>query len=852
MRRALVVLVMLFSIPRAAWTQSPIGPEFRVNTYTPGSQYVSSVAVDAAGDFVIVWQSDGQDGSDYGIFGQRYTNSGNPLGPEFRVNNFTSYAQKVPAVAADSVGNFVVVWQSLGADGSSTGTFGRLYSNSGAPVGPEFRVNTYTTANQGYPSVAADSAGNFVVTWTGLIKNGVPSTGIFGQRYLSSGAAIGPEFQINTYTTSFQESSAVAANAAGFVVVWQSYQDGDGFGIFAQRFASNGAPLGSEFQVNTYTTFSQISPAIATATSGAFVIVWAEQGGEDGNGYGVFGQRYSNSGAPLGAEFRVNSYTTGTQKWPSITDDSAGNFIVTWTSIGQDGSYGGVFGQRFATSGAPMGAEFRINTYTTNNQILPRVAGDDSGRFVVTWGSLGQDGSVQGIFAQRYGQGAGASLSVNDVSVTEGDTGTVNATFTVALSAAAAQTVTVQYATADGTAVAGADYTASSGTVTFPPGTVSQPVSVPVLGDLLDEDDETFTVNLSNPTNATIADSQGVGTIIDNDPLPSVSVSDCTTLEGNAGSHPCPFSVVLTPASGRTVSVAYATADGTATAGSDYIAANGTVTFPAGSTQQVVNVDVLGDTVAEPDETFFVNLSAPSNAGISDGQGVGVIQNDDIVSLSTLEVSHGTDLRADFAGGTPDLYRISERPLSSYEVLVDDVAGDAVPLLLERLAADGSTVAQTAAPVGTGSALSLRWENTLPVTVNGEHIRLRSPACGTDCGADDVYRLRVYDTTFSLARFNNTGSQITVLVLQNPTNQAVTGHVHFWSVAGAELYTYPLSLGAHAGLVLNTATLPGLQGQGGTLTLAHNAPYAALTGKSVALEPSTGFSFDSPLEAKPR
>jgi len=443
------------------------------------------------------------------------------------------------------------------------------------------------------------------------------------------------------------------------------------------------------------------------------------------------------------------------------------------------------------------------------------------------------------------------AISVNDVTVAEGDAGSVNATFTVSLSAAVAQTVTVQYATANGTAAAGADYLPAGGTVTFPPGTAARTVSVPVLGDLLDEDDETFLVNLSGPTGATVADGQGIATITDNDPLPSLFTADCAVPEGDTGSTPCVFDVLLAPVSGRAVTVPYGTANGSAVAGLDYTAATGTVTFPAGTTQQAVGVAVLGDTATESDENFALNLGPPTNAVLADGQGVGTILDDDAASLSTLEVSHGTDLTADFAGGTPDLYRISQRPRSSYEVLVDDVSADAVPgLLLERLSSDNVSVAQTAVPVGTGSALSLRWENALAATVNGQHIRLRSPACGAGCGTDDIYRLRVYDTTLSAARFNNAGSQITVLVVQNPTSQAVSGHVHFWSTAGSLLLSQPLTIAAHAVTVLNTASLPPLQGQGGSLMVSHDAGYAALSGKTVALEPSTGFSFDSPLEPR--
>jgi hypothetical protein len=444
------------------------------------------------------------------------------------------------------------------------------------------------------------------------------------------------------------------------------------------------------------------------------------------------------------------------------------------------------------------------------------------------------------------------TVSVTDATVTEGDASPVPAVFTVSLSAPSGQTVTVQHGTADGTATAGADYAAGSGTLTFPPGTVTQPVSVPVLGDLLDEDDETFTLDLSNPTGATIGDGQGVGTVTDNDPLPFLLAGDCAAEEGDAGSTPCALPIQLWPMSGRTVAVAYSTADGTATAGSDYTPASGILTFAPGTTQQIASVGVLGDTVMEADESFTLVLSAPVNAEIGSNPGSALIVDDDGPSLSPLEVSHGTSLRADLAGGLPDHYRLSQQPLSSYEVVLDEAAGDAVPLLLERLASDGVTVVHTAVPVGTGSALSLRWENTVAAPVNGQTLRVRSPACGAGCGTDDVYRLRVYDTTFSTARFNNAGSQVTVVVLHNSTTHPVSGYVHFWGPSGALLVSQPWTLSANGTMVLDSTQVAILQGQSGSVTVSHGAAYGVLTGKTVALEPATGFSFDSPLQARPR
>jgi hypothetical protein len=403
MRRALLIFVALVSVPRAAWAQGdPLGPEFRVNTYTTGYQIFPSVAADSAGNFVVVWTSV-QDGSSYGSFGQRYASSGAPLGPEFRVNTFTTGYQVGVSVAVDSSGNFVVVWESFAQDGSGHGVFGQRYASSGAPLGPEFRVNTYTTANQLVSVVASDTSGNFVVAWASDGQDG-SQYGIFGQRYASSGMPLGAEFPVNTYTTGSQRNPSIAADASGnFVVAWHSdTQDSSVLGVFGQRYASSGAPLGPEFRINTFTTNSQGYPSIASDSSGNFVVVW-QSPGQDGSGSGVFGQRYASSGAPLGSEFRVNTYTTGFQGYPYVAADTSGNFVVVWMSL-QDGSSYGAFGQRYATSGTPLGPEFRVNTYTPNVQFIPAVAADTAGNFVVVWTSNLQDGSSYGVFGQRYSQ----------------------------------------------------------------------------------------------------------------------------------------------------------------------------------------------------------------------------------------------------------------------------------------------------------------------------------------------------------------------------------------------------------------------------------------------------------------
>ena len=225
------------------------------------------------------------------------------------------------------------------------------------------------------------------------------------------------------------------------------------------------------------------------------------------------------------------------------------------------------------------------------------------------------------------------TISISDVTVGEGDSGTTQAVFTVSLSANSSQTVTVDYATADGTAITLDDYASASGTLPFDPGETIKTISVPVSGDTLNEDDETFVLDLRNSTNASILDAQGQGSILNDDVPPSLSIEDVSVTEGNSGAVEAIFSVSLSTQSGQTVTVNYATADGTATElASDYDGASGALNFAPGQTDDEVIVAVNGDSVAESDETFFVNLISQTNSTLADAQGLGTIVDDDTVT----------------------------------------------------------------------------------------------------------------------------------------------------------------------------------------------------------------------------
>lgn len=225
-----------------------------------------------------------------------------------------------------------------------------------------------------------------------------------------------------------------------------------------------------------------------------------------------------------------------------------------------------------------------------------------------------------------------ATISISDTTVTEVDSGTNNASFSVSLAAPAAGDVTVQYSTQNMTATELTDYVNTSGTLTIPAGQTSRTIMVPIKGDLIHELTETFSVNLFNATGAPIADAQGIGTIIDNDVPPAFAISEVSRAEGNSGTTPFTFTVSLSQASAQEVRVNYVTANGSAaSSGSnhDYQSKSGTLSFPAGVTSKTVAVSVYGDTRKESNETFFVNLSQPVNATIADAQGTGTIVNDD-------------------------------------------------------------------------------------------------------------------------------------------------------------------------------------------------------------------------------
>jgi hypothetical protein len=389
---------------------TPQGANFMVNNDDgTANQARPAIAMDGSGNFVITWR-DGRNGSD--IYAQRYDSSGTPQGANFKVNDDAGTADQFdPAIAMDGSGNFVITWQDYRTVNNGN-IYAQRYDSSGTPQGANFKVNDDAgTANQWYPAIAMDDSGNFVITWSDERSN--YDYDIYAQRYDSSGTPQGANFKVNDDAGAVHQfDPAIAMDGSGnFVITWQDLRNGNS-DIYAQRFDSTGAPQGANFKVNDDAgTASQA--AIAMDGSAYFTITWRD--GRNGN-TDIYAQRYNSSGTPQGPNFRVNDDAVNARQYfPAMAMDDSGNFVITWGDLRNGNS--DIYAQRFDPSGTPQGPNFKANDDAGNaNQYDPAMAMDDSGNFVITWGDL-RNGNYSDIYAQRFdssGTPQGINLKVND------------------------------------------------------------------------------------------------------------------------------------------------------------------------------------------------------------------------------------------------------------------------------------------------------------------------------------------------------------------------------------------------------------------------------------------------------
>jgi hypothetical protein len=316
------------------------------------------------GDFVIAWESQDLNGLNRGVYAQRYDVSGQPQGDEIRVHttvpgSVSSDSDRRPSVAMDADGDFLVAWDSLGQDGSSWGVFAQRFAAAGVRQGVEFRVNTTTAGHQARPSVAMDAVGNAVISWEGEEGND-GGLGIYAQRYTATGQPLGGEFRVDENTGGGILPS-VDMNAAGhFVVVWNSDV------VYARRYRPDGQPEGAPFGVSPLADDGQVSDSVAIDADGDFVVTWAHESVQEycepGMGCyferhtAVLARRYNASGAPQGSAIIIDTghfdsrQLTPGASWvgfSSVAIGPDGDFVVAWYHFDNRDSSTGVYAQRF-------------------------------------------------------------------------------------------------------------------------------------------------------------------------------------------------------------------------------------------------------------------------------------------------------------------------------------------------------------------------------------------------------------------------------------------------------------------------------------------------------------------------
>ena len=628
-----------------AATPVPAGPETLVNVATAETQNRPSVAAIGAEGYVVAWESFGQDGGGWGGYLRRVGPSGVPLGDEVRVSEQTTLNQRRPVVATSTSG-FVVAWDSDHGGGTGNDIYVRRFDASGAPQSGDVPV-TVIEGNQAAPAVAAAPDGRFVVAWVDNGSDG-SSWGIYARRFAADGSPLGDAFRVNQQVENAQVNPTVAmAGDGSFVVAWDSAHEApDAFAVFARAYDATGATAGDDINVSGDFAADHREPSIAADPAGGFVVSWHTiSGGADGTQ--VHARRLGPDGVASGAPFPVNTHAPGDQSISAVAA-AAGGFVVAWQSNGQDGDGLGVVARPFDAAGNATAGEVPGNTQTAGDQSAVVVAVAPDGGFLLAWQGPGTDGSND-VFARAFSAGPTdpPDVSVSGSAVAEGGGA---AAFTVTLSGARDYPVSVRYATQDGTATAPADFAATSGTLTFEPGETSKTVSVPVVGDALDEADESFSLVLSEPVNATLGTASAAATITDDDPLPVLTVSDITVSEG---SPEATFTLSLSVPSGRQIRSAYQLGGGpgdTATRFDDYNGLSAIVTFEPGETTKTVSFAIVDDALDEDDERFSVRFSAAQGtfqfAPDEDGFAVATIVDNDplpVLTVGDVAVLEGDD-----------------------------------------------------------------------------------------------------------------------------------------------------------------------------------------------------------------
>jgi hypothetical protein len=317
------------------------GGEITVNTTLTDTQIQPAIAIDADGDFVVAWAS--YQNGNYDIFAQRFNAAGAKQGGEIAVNSTKAGGQVQPSVAMDAAGNFVITWTSGQGVGGSNEVIFQRYNSSGVAQGPETQANNTTGGSQNNPAVAMDGSGNFVIAWQSVEA----STEIRFRRFNAAGNAFAGDAVANI-SAGDQANPAIAMEPTGeFVIAWDGNGPGDAQGIFFRRYNASGVGQDAADVRANSTLNNATAPTIGINSRGDFAIAWTNN---DASGTGVFAQQFFATGSKSGPEFRANTTTAGSQIEATLGSNSDGDIFVAWRSDGQDGSGAGVYAQRYQTN----------------------------------------------------------------------------------------------------------------------------------------------------------------------------------------------------------------------------------------------------------------------------------------------------------------------------------------------------------------------------------------------------------------------------------------------------------------------------------------------------------------------
>jgi hypothetical protein len=418
-RRFLLALLCLMVFRAEAQTNyySPNGTEYAIVGALPGEQVSPSVAVSTNGGY-LVWADNITDGDNWGISARKLDATLSGVSGTFRVNVTGAGAQENPRVALLQNGGAVFVWQ------GGTPGFQHIYArftdaNGIFTGGSDILVTSSANYTQMNPSVAVLNNGNVVVVWQSKKQVSASSMlDVYGQILTATGLKVGSEFPVNQFTAYNQRTPAVAAQPnGGFIVTWVSEQQrtlaptntptvsvtsyvAPSIDIYSRYFNATGAALGNEFLVNADNNPCS-NPSLAVATDGSYLVTWtARDAGNVTNGLDIYARPYSSAGV-AGSVVLVNGRIYGDEYLSKVAAIGL-DFLVTWTSLGQDGSREGVYGRYLHNNGAFNSAEFRVNTTTASQQMDPCVAGDGNGQFLVVWRSFTGFANGFDLYAQRY------------------------------------------------------------------------------------------------------------------------------------------------------------------------------------------------------------------------------------------------------------------------------------------------------------------------------------------------------------------------------------------------------------------------------------------------------------------